>query len=141
MYGKVNQLYIYCPPPLFFGFPSHLGRHRALSIAPSAIQEALISYVFWLCVSSCFSREEHVPGDTCSSVLKVLYPAVLIHPSCHAWEPLLQNSHFSQVSIPQYYLSSSSILVTVRHSSHLSRSGNSAPHQCFDLNDAVRTLF
>ena len=73
-------IYIY---PLSFGFPSHLGHHKALSIVPLAIQEALISYVFWLCISTCFLREEHIPGDTCGSVLKVLYPVVLIHPSCH----------------------------------------------------------
>ena len=28
LYSKVNQLYIYMYP-LFFGFPSHLGHHRA----------------------------------------------------------------------------------------------------------------
>ena len=30
---KVNQLYV-CIYPLFFGFPSNLGHHRALSIVP-----------------------------------------------------------------------------------------------------------
>ena len=37
LYSKVNQLYIYIYP-LFFGFPSHLGHHRALSRVPCAIQ-------------------------------------------------------------------------------------------------------
>ena len=36
MYSKVNQLYIYIYP-LFFGFLSHLGHHRALSRVPCAI--------------------------------------------------------------------------------------------------------
>ena len=30
LYSEVNQIYIYIYP-LFFGFPSHLGLHRALS--------------------------------------------------------------------------------------------------------------
>ena len=29
LYSKVSHLYVYLYP-LFFGFPSHLGRHRAL---------------------------------------------------------------------------------------------------------------
>ena len=37
LYSKVNQLYIYTYP-LFFGFPSHLGHHRALSSIPWAIR-------------------------------------------------------------------------------------------------------
>ena len=46
LYGKVNQLYVYICP-LFFGFPSHLGHHRALSRVPCAIQQVLISYLFY----------------------------------------------------------------------------------------------
>ena len=42
LHSKMNQLYIY-KYPLFFGFPSHLGYHRAWSGAPCAIQQALIS--------------------------------------------------------------------------------------------------
>ena len=41
----MNQLYVYIYP-LFFGFPSHLGHHRALSGVPCAIQQVLISYLF-----------------------------------------------------------------------------------------------
>ena len=33
--------------PLFFGFPSHLGHHRALRKDPCAIQKALIGYLFY----------------------------------------------------------------------------------------------
>ena len=47
LYSKVIQLYIYiliCP--LFFRFPSCIGRHRALSTVPCAIQEVLFSYPF-----------------------------------------------------------------------------------------------
>ena len=32
--------------PLFFGFPSHLGHHRALGTAPCAVQQVLISFLF-----------------------------------------------------------------------------------------------
>ena len=33
--------------PLFFGFPSHLGHHRALSRVPCSAQYVLISYLFY----------------------------------------------------------------------------------------------
>ena len=46
LYSRVNQLYVYLYP-LFFGFPSHLGHHRSLSRVPCAIQQALISYLFY----------------------------------------------------------------------------------------------
>ena len=36
---------------LFFGFPSHLCHHRALSRIPCIIQYVLISYLFYVCVS------------------------------------------------------------------------------------------
>ena len=44
-------MYIYMYMP-FFGFPSHLCHHRALSRSPCAIQYLLISYLFYVCVSS-----------------------------------------------------------------------------------------
>ena len=34
-------------PPLF-GFASHLGHHRVLSRVPVLLQQALISYVFYI---------------------------------------------------------------------------------------------
>ena len=43
IYSRVNQLYVYIYP-LFYGFPSHLGHHRALSRVPCAIQFSLIIY-------------------------------------------------------------------------------------------------
>ena len=46
VYSKVDQLCVYIYP-FFFGFPSHLGHHRALSRVPSAIQQVLISYLFY----------------------------------------------------------------------------------------------
>ena len=33
--------------PLFFGFPSPLGHHRALSSVPCALQQVLTSYLFY----------------------------------------------------------------------------------------------
>ena len=45
-HSKVNQLYIYIYL-LFFGFPSHLGHQRALSRVPCALQQVLISYLFY----------------------------------------------------------------------------------------------
>ena len=47
--------------PVFFGFPSHLADHRALSSIPSAVQSVPIShrfyteYQYWPCVNSNFS--------------------------------------------------------------------------------------
>ena len=37
LYSKVNQIYMYIHP-LFFGFSSHLGHHRALNKVPCAVQ-------------------------------------------------------------------------------------------------------
>ena len=39
--GKVNQLHIHMIHRCLFGFPSQLGRHRALDRVPCATQEAL----------------------------------------------------------------------------------------------------
>ena len=46
LYSKVNQLYVYIYP-LFVGFPSHLGQHRALNRVPCAIKQGLTSYLFY----------------------------------------------------------------------------------------------
>ena len=43
---RVNQSHVYMCP-LFFGFPSHLGHHRALSRVPCALQYILISSLFY----------------------------------------------------------------------------------------------
>ena len=52
----MNQLFIYTHP-LFFGFASHLGHHRALSRVPYASQYILISHLFYNSISSVqFSR-------------------------------------------------------------------------------------
>ena len=45
LYGEVTQVYVYINP-LFYGFPSHLGHHRALSRVPCAIQWVLISLFY-----------------------------------------------------------------------------------------------
>ena len=47
VYSKVNQLYIYVYP-LFFRFFSHIGHHRILSRVPCAIQQVLISCLFYI---------------------------------------------------------------------------------------------
>ena len=52
LYSKVNQLYTYIYP-LFFGFPSPLGHHRALSRVPCALQQVLISYLFYTQSQQC----------------------------------------------------------------------------------------
>ena len=40
----------------FFGFPSHLGHHRAPSGVPCAIQSVLLSYLFYIVVYICQSQ-------------------------------------------------------------------------------------
>ena len=45
--SRVNQSHI-CIHPLIFGFPSHVGHQRALSRVPCAIQQVLISYLFYM---------------------------------------------------------------------------------------------
>ena len=38
-----SAIYMYTYP-LFLGFPSHLGHHRALNRVPCAMQQVLVSY-------------------------------------------------------------------------------------------------
>ena len=45
LFSKVNQPYVYLYH-LFFGFPSCVGYHRALSRVPCAIRSVLRSYRF-----------------------------------------------------------------------------------------------
>ena len=52
------QLYVYIYP-LLFGFPSHLGHHRALSRVPCAIQYVLISYLFY--TQQCIYVSPNIP--------------------------------------------------------------------------------
>ena len=49
---KVNQPHLHMQP-LFLGFPSHLGHHRALSRVPCALQYVLISYLFYTQYQQC----------------------------------------------------------------------------------------
>ena len=65
LYSKVNQLHIYIYP-FFFGFPSHLGHHRALSRVPCAIQQVLIGYT-----QSCICVNPNVPN---LSLLNTSFP-------------------------------------------------------------------
>ena len=50
--SKVNQLYIYIYPPFFKRFFPQKGHCRILRLVPCAIQQVLISYLFyiWQCV-------------------------------------------------------------------------------------------
>ena len=70
LYSKVNQLYVYLYP-LIFGFPSYLGHHRALSRVPCAVQQVLISYLFYiqLCPSLCTPMDYSPPGSCDHGIL------------------------------------------------------------------------
>ena len=61
LFSKVNQLYVYLCP-LSFGFPSHLGHHRALSGVPCAVHEVLISYLFYR-VSVVYTCQSQSPNS------------------------------------------------------------------------------
>ena len=54
----MNQLYVYMYP-LFFGFPSHVGHHRAISRVSCALQQVLISSLF--CTYSCIHVNPNLP--------------------------------------------------------------------------------
>ena len=54
LYGRVSEPYVYIYL-LFFGFPSHVGYHRAPSRVPCAVEEALVSSLF-------------IHGDVCMKV-------------------------------------------------------------------------
>ena len=60
LYSKVNQLYIHIFT-LFFGFPSHLGHQTALSRVPCAIQQVLISYLFYIQYQQCIYVNTNLP--------------------------------------------------------------------------------
>ena len=52
--NKVNQLYIFVYP-LFYRLFSHIGHYKVLSRLPRAIQQVLVSYLFYIqwCVYVC----------------------------------------------------------------------------------------
>ena len=43
----MNQPHIYLYPLFGFGFPSHVGHHRALNRVPCVVEQDLISYLFY----------------------------------------------------------------------------------------------
>ena len=47
LYSRLSQLHIYIYP-LFFRFFSHIGHYRVLSRVPCAIQQVLVSYLFYV---------------------------------------------------------------------------------------------
>ena len=67
LYSEVNQTYIYIYP-LFFGFPSHLGLHRALSslcymagIHQLSIGKPVLHTVVYICQSQSSNSSSHPP--------------------------------------------------------------------------------
>ena len=71
------HIYIYPPP---FGFPSYSGHHRALSKVPCAIQDVLISYLFYTQYQQCIYANRGL------SILPTLFPFPLWYPYiCSLW--------------------------------------------------------
>ena len=90
LYSKVNQQCVYLYT-IFFGFPSHLGRHRPLSRVPCAIQQVLIvhghvrlSAIPWTIQSMEFSWSEYWSGQLFAS------PGDLPSPGIKPGSPALQ---------------------------------------------------
>ena len=91
-YSKRNQLdvclwicihtYIFIHP-FYFGFPFHLVHHRTLSRAPCAIQQVLISYIyFYTQYDWCISVNPNLPLLPIFSfppLLSIFYSACLLH--------------------------------------------------------------
>ena len=77
--AKVNQLYIYIYP-LFFRFSSQVGHYRVLSRVPCAIQQVLISYIFY--IQQC----------VCVNTNLLIYPSPSLHPGNHKFIFYICNS-------------------------------------------------
>ena len=92
-YSEVNLLYIY---PLFFRFFSHIGHYRVLSRGPCAIQQVLISYLFY--IQQCVYFNPNLP----------IYPSPTLHPGNHKFIFNICNSiSVLQISsFVQYFLDS-----------------------------------
>ena len=75
LYSKMNQLCIYIYP-LFFGLPSHLGHHRALSRIPCAIQYILISYLFYTQYQQCICVNPNLPIPPTPTPFPPWYPYI-----------------------------------------------------------------
>ena len=64
--------------PLFFGFHSHLGHHRALSRVPCAIQKVLISYLInpdicFIQIHTVLQRSIHSSSSSLSDLILWIY--------------------------------------------------------------------
>ena len=70
LYNRVNLLYIHIYP-LFFRFYSHIGHYRVLSRVPCAVQQILISYLFY--IQQCVYVSPNLP----------IYPSPLFPPGKH----------------------------------------------------------
>ena len=71
LYSKVNWLHVYIYA-LFFGFPSHLGHHRALSRVPCATQWVLLRYLLYIYI--------YVSILYTASIVYICQFHLLIHP-------------------------------------------------------------
>ena len=100
VYSKENQpsVYIY---PLLFGFPSHLGHHRALSRVPCTIQQALISYVLHI-VSIMYICQSPSPNSSHHPPHLVSIPLFSrVHSQCHTLYGFGQM--YSDICLPLQY--------------------------------------
>ena len=78
LYSIVNQLYVYIHP-FFFGFPFHLGHHRALSRVPCAIQQVLVAYLFYTQHQQCIHVSPNLSNLSISLPISPFAHLVPIH--------------------------------------------------------------
>ena len=101
--SKVNQLYIYIYP-LSFGFPSHLGHRRALGRVPCAIQQVLISYLFYTQCQQCIYVNPNLPIGIGIDIYTLLILCIIVSWSSPSHPPLPLGIHMFVLYLGCSYL-------------------------------------
>ena len=78
LYSRMNQLYVYIDP-LFSGFPSHSGHHRALSRVRCALHQVLISRLFYTWCQWYRSANPNLPGHPISPFSPLVHMLFSLH--------------------------------------------------------------
>ena len=79
LYREVNQLYVYIQP-LFFGWPSHLGHHRASEIHSrcSLVISLMCAKLLQSCLVLCNPMNRSLPGSSVHRILQARIPEWVI---------------------------------------------------------------
>ena len=121
LYGRTNQVFVYIYS-LFFGFPSHLGHHGALSRIPCTIQQGLISYLLYCCYYSIAKSSPILcnPVDCSTPGFPVLYcPLEFAQIDVHQVSDTIQPSHLLSSASPSPLIFSSSRVFSSEAALHI----------------------